>query len=615
MACYEEKTNGWEVNETSRVDLFAHPFRKLRIDPTATNKEIDEAVDLAREQQLASNEELAQIRESLFNPLGRLSLELSYPLDGTAVDIHAIYATLSSDASTGELLSFAERLPPLSRANFQAHIATERPAECAVLRALVDSHACINSMYAFEILKDSRRGGGNPAPSLANVAEGLQQLLTRHSEAAINSLMKGDNTVEPLVACTEHVLDFGDRHQTDVLASLLAAYHQSTRRQRAERLEEIKSACQAIAARPELAARDEFARALTDWALLCRPLLLFSGHGETLSDFELPVDDILALTQDLSTDQHYDLALEVTELSREILSSSPTSIKRLDESKRLIENDLIDREMKPLEDFIDRFESNFDLLIQSLKVDGFQPTSTGPAKGLWDLFVEAAKATGRVRSVEPWILVRDLALHLNDNVEQPQAASALIAGLIRHAESVSAASSLLSPLREDLRVVQPRRLPDKSHPKQIGRTGHFWSGRVALAAVCGAAALLLGFKAGDWLWLKTASTTSLSAANPEIEPPVGTGQHFSLGNIRYCQFQEERLRIMKSLVRGAEDTRAFNLLAVDHNSRCSDFFFRDSDVAVVKAELAANRQRLADDAAKIMSTWPGRSAAPASSKK
>ena len=143
MACYEEKTNGWEVNQTSRVDLFAHPFRKLRIDPTATNKEIDEAVDLAREQQLASNEELAQIRESLFNPLGRLSLELSYPLDGTAVDIHALYATLSSDASTGELLSFAERLPPLSRANFQAHIATERPAECAVLRALVDSHACI----------------------------------------------------------------------------------------------------------------------------------------------------------------------------------------------------------------------------------------------------------------------------------------------------------------------------------------------------------------------------------------------------------------------------------------------------------------------------------------
>jgi hypothetical protein len=613
MACYKEKANGWEVNETSRVDLFAHPFRKLRIDPTATNKEIDEAVDLAREQQLASNEELAHIRESLFNPLGRLSLELSYPVDGTAVDVHAIYATLSSDASTGERLSFAERLPPLSRANFQAHIAAERPAECAVLRALVDSHACLDSIYAFEILKDSRKAGGNPAPSLANVAEGLQQLLTRHSEAAINSLVKGDSTVEPLVACTENVLDFGDRHQTDVLASLLAAYHQSTRRQRAERLQEIKSACQAIAARPELAAPDEFARTLTDWALLCRPLLLFSGHRETLSDFELPVDDVLALGQDLATGPLGGVALELTELTQRVLSSSPTAIKRLDEGKRLIENQFVDREMKPLEDFIDGFDSNFDLLIRSLGMDGFSPASTGLAKGLWDLFVQAAKATDRVRSVEPWTLVRDLALHLNDNVEQPRAASALIAGLIRHAETVSATSSLLSSLRQDLRVVQPERLPDNGHPKQIGRTGRFWSGRIALAAVCGAAALFLGFEAADRLWLKTASTTSLPAANPEIEPPVGTGQHFSLGNVRYCQFQKERLRIMKSLVRPADDIRAFNLLAADYNSRCSDFFFRDSDVAVVKAELALNRQRLANEAEKIMSTWPGRSAAPASS--
>jgi hypothetical protein len=248
-------------------------------------------------------------------------------------------------------------------------------------------------------------------------------------------------------------------------------------------------------------------------------------------------------------------------------------------------------------------------------MDGFQPASTGPAKGLWDLFVQAANATDRVASVEPWMLVRDLALHLNDNVEQPQAAAALITGLIRHAESVLAASSLLSSLREDLRVVQPKRLPAKGPPKPIGRKGRFWSGRVALAVVCGAAALVLGFEAGDWLWLKTASPTSLGAANPEIEPPVGTGQHFSVGNVRYCQFQEERLRIMKSLIRGADEIKAFNLLAADYNSRCSDFFFRDSDVAVVKAELAANRQHLADDAAKIISTWPGHSTRPALSGK
>jgi hypothetical protein len=62
---------------------------------------------------------------------------------------------------------------------------------------------------------------------------------------------------------------------------------------------------------------------------------------------------------------------------------------------------------------------------------------------------------------------------------------------------------------------------------------------------------------------------------------------------------------MKQEVDGPEDVRAFNLLVVDYNSRCADFFYRDSDVAVVDAELSANRERLAAEARRIMATWPG----------
>jgi len=80
--------------------------------------------------------------------------------------------------------------------------------------------------------------------------------------------------------------------------------------------------------------------------------------------------------------------------------------------------------------------------------------------------------------------------------------------------------------------------------------------------------------------------------------------------VRYCHFQEERLRILKGAARSAEDTRAFNTLVVDYNSRCSDFFYRDSDVATVTAEIAANRQRLTDEAGRIMSTWPGHATVP-----
>jgi hypothetical protein len=78
-----------------------------------------------------------------------------------------------------------------------------------------------------------------------------------------------------------------------------------------------------------------------------------------------------------------------------------------------------------------------------------------------------------------------------------------------------------------------------------------------------------------------------------------------LGEVRYCHFQEERLRILKQLAHGPEDVRAFNLLVVDYNSRCSDYFYQDNDVATVTAEIRANRERIAAEAKQIMSMWPG----------
>jgi hypothetical protein len=87
-------------------------------------------------------------------------------------------------------------------------------------------------------------------------------------------------------------------------------------------------------------------------------------------------------------------------------------------------------------------------------------------------------------------------------------------------------------------------------------------------------------------------------------PPVLGGGHFSRGNVRYCRFQEERLRLIKEEVQGPEDVRAFNLLAVDYNSRCSDFFYQERDLKIVMAEVIANKSSLEADAKRIVSAWP-----------
>jgi hypothetical protein len=91
-------------------------------------------------------------------------------------------------------------------------------------------------------------------------------------------------------------------------------------------------------------------------------------------------------------------------------------------------------------------------------------------------------------------------------------------------------------------------------------------------------------------------------------PPVGTGQHLDKDGVRYCYFQKERLRLIKQMTTGPEDARSYNLLIVDYNSRCSDFFYKDEDANQVLAEVSANTSALQIEAKQIVSTWPGHEA-------
>ena len=607
-----------ELSETSDglppFNLFANPFRILRVHPAATNQEIRDAFEIAREQRLAPEDALASARDSIVDLSQRLFHELRYPIDSPRIDVDALYAILSSEAPANELLLFAGRLAPLSRANFVAHIAATRSTDSAVLRAIVDAHVCIEAMGIYEILKELRRTSENPAPSPASVNQGLQDLLDMHAQAAMARIEGGKDSIEPLLASTQQISELGDRRHTEVLRSLVAAYRRSSNLQQSIELHQIESACEALQAQPTEASRLEvLAEALVGWVSLCRPLIALDIHrGARERDLEIPTDLVRALIGNLTASQQYDVALKVLDLGRNLLSSMPTAVDQLEGDKRLIERLLLDAQMKPLEDFIDGFQSDFRLLNQALKKNGFGQNATDAASGLWRVFVKTAKATDPGRSPEPWMLIRDLAIHLNQNVEGAKAAaSALISGLIHHGEKVAVVPSVLHTLRDDLRLIQTERRSDERRPTKPNHEKAVWLAGTTLAAFF-VIAFYLGFTRTPFS-LKTFARAPAeigSMADAEIKPAVGSGQHFSLEYVRYCHFQEERLRILKEAVRSAEDTRAFNTLVVDYNSRCSDFFYRDSDVATVTAEIAANRQRLTDEAGRIMSTWPGHATVP-----
>src|SRR5467141_3446489 len=400
--------DGIQTNcEPLAFDLFAQPFRILCIDPAAASRQVHDAFDIARERRLVSDDILISARNTILDPSRRLSYELSYLIDSPLAEIDALYTILSSDASAKELLAIADRLAPLSRANFVAHIAAHRPPESALLRAIVEAHVAIEPTGIYEILKVLRRTGGYPAPSLTSVNHGLQELLNTHAKAAVAGFKTSEDATEPVLACTQQILALDKRYHIDVLSSLLAAYRRSIGPQQSVRIQQIECACKALQAHPtNLSLLEALQKALLDWASLCRPLIAFDiHHGVRERDFVIPTNLVRALISHLTVDQQYDVALKVAKLSRDALSSMPTTVDLLDQVGRLIERESLDAKMKPLEDFIDGFHSDFGSLNQALKKDGFGPEATDAASSLWGVFVGVVKAT--YPSAEPWMLVRD----------------------------------------------------------------------------------------------------------------------------------------------------------------------------------------------------------------
>ncbi|MBT1515646.1 hypothetical protein KIP88_34770 [Bradyrhizobium sp. SRL28] len=151
--------------------------------------------------------------------------------------------------------------------------------------------------------------------------------------------------------------------------------------------------------------------------------------------------------------------------------------------------------------------------------------------------------------------------------------------------------------------------PNRDLTVPAGSSGfrHFKEAMLAAAALLAMLGCLVAYRAldlGAAFSVASGPNPPQPKTEPELLPPVGKGQRFPREHVRYCHFQEERLRAVKQRVRGPEDIRAYNALANDYNSRCSDFFYQDEDLRLVKEEVIAKRKLLEADAERILSTWP-----------
>lgn len=111
-----------------------------------------------------------------------------------------------------------------------------------------------------------------------------------------------------------------------------------------------------------------------------------------------------------------------------------------------------------------------------------------------------------------------------------------------------------------------------------------------------------------------AAEPEVPAAPPEVMPPVGSGKVLSTPQIRYCVFQDVRVKSAKKLVDSynGESVDHFNSLVNDINSRCSYFQYRQGALAPVEREAAEMRAQLEEEGRQLMSAFTTAASGPSS---
>jgi hypothetical protein len=645
--------------------LLSNPFSLLRLEPTATLDRISESYDDALTDRIASAEILLSAREALINPRQRTVIELAYLIDTPAGEVDVILSALRRNAQQGELLRLANRLAPVSKANLLAHAASASAASADLLFCLVEAHAAIKLEAVDVKLRSVRRAAGLVAPSAESLKEALREILARHAKSAFCGFAGAQDSVDPMAQCVRRVFATAELEKIDSLSGIIGAFGRfaSIELSRIEQDVEVKVA--SLRAEPTgLSLVAPLAISLRNWSDLASPILNFeSRKGRDDERARTLFNVVRGLAIDLANEhESYDVALAISKVALDAFRSLPRGSQQLEQDLGLLEERSSEARVLPLKKRIDSLrESGTSGFIKDLDKAGFQDTAIREAHELWNEFVAAVgKTAGTAAADLPWILLRSLAIDINNEDDAPKAARIILRGMkgaavpsasvdsmintdldtiernIKekqlleelNAGKVSSALETIYGLRQSTTDPEQRETLSKIEKKlksQRVRRYAKWAVGFAIAGIViyGNMPHKSSINRSTYNLPSSAGTQSTNytssqqwsyngppavvapKAQPLLEeiPAIGSGLPFSQGNIRYCRYQKERLKFVGNDLKGNREVDFFNGLVDDYNSRCANFRYRANDLETVVAELNGKAAVLAAQGRGILDDW------------
>jgi peptidoglycan hydrolase-like protein with peptidoglycan-binding domain len=637
----------------STFDILRNPFILLGIAPSVSVSEIAEAYDDAIADANQLQADLAAARQAILSPPLRLAAEVSCLLDMPKQDWRSVLTALKSSQSLPALRKAFAKVAPLSRANLLAHLSAHAASDASTMVAWVEAQSKIDPDLICRELARLRSLARVAPPDGSAVRAALDQLRESHARALFEGFLTPADAIEPATICAREAIAVGDQKHVDTLDTLLRAYSAFIAQELALRRERVKVTASDLQSQPRDSNLAVFLDALNFWNLAAQPLQAFEfykGRDEpTAQDVFWEVREVaIDLANRLS---RFDFALSITEACKRIFEKLPRAASQLAEDHDGLKQRIATQPVEPLAEALREIERDLASIALDLRRGGFGSAAVGQAKHLRDVFVTAVRSSSDSKVNQlPWVLLRSLAVKLNNEADASDGALALIRGLFTLARDYPVSDETLAMLRVDERAAERNKLEkeliDHINAQRFGpavkiaddllRDCKNADERATLEKVRSDIRGHQRRKYGRWAFWAAAAVVAIFIANADRKPSVSTSRPNteyrppgpeprtppppsrdyserkpSVGrenvldeaNLRYCLFQGVRLDAAKRLVSGDFEVDEFNKLVEDYNARCGSYRYRNQDKSAVEAELTLQRPRLEADAERIVQSW------------
>lgn len=644
----DNQTDGFLVN----------PFLLLGVPLNASREDIAFAFDDVLAEGTVSAEQLRDARQKLLSPNSRLVAELSYLPDAPKDQAEEVVKLLKGGAPLSDLLSVTGELPPLSRSNVLAHIASWRPSS-GVVRSFSSSQSEVDPEKVFEAITSIHRDAGMPNPTIDAVREALSNVQARASERLFVAYDEPPAAARDIVQCLENELEDSDPDLIRAYTNVVQGYQKFASGLMHARQREVEDALEKVRSDTvDESAVEHLGNALREWDELAQPQQLLALHkGRDDPQSRQLFESLRALVIDLANDfGATQTALKVSNLAKETFAELPRASKQLKDDIYSLEDLQALEGARELVEFVQQNREDLHPLADSIRSQGFRASSSGIAGQLYKLFDDSIRATeGSTAAETPWRWVRVLALDINNEFGEPRTSRALVQGLVAHAGFKTAPDEIRAQIRADLNTLEENILQDELNKalqakdrtktrkvlQQLIQTADTQSDRQSYEQMVQAldrvqrrqyikfgfwAAVIVGIiifvsnenyndrssnvrvGSGSNSNSTVQSTPSTEPGHQEmVKPPVGTNQVLSRANIRFCLYTKERLDTLHSTlpaqIENPNVLREFNALVDDYNSRCSSYRYYENDMTAVEREVENRQSELRSEAFGMLEDW------------